>query len=625
MMITAVHKEITDASQQLTIANEIQELQLQQIHGLDIALAAAAAGSADTPDFFAVLLRSLSKALTAEHVAISLVNQNVTQATTHTYLADEKLQENFSYTLASTPCNDAFQQDFCFIPEKVQASYPNDAFLQETGVESYVGIVIRDINGLPIGILNAFSINKQEDKPQVKSLMRIFSERIAGEIRRAEDQEKIFNLAFFDPLTQLPNRRFLQERLKIITTQSKRTGHYCAILFIDLDNFKFLNDSLGHQVGDQLLEQVAERIRNVIRNTDLAARLGGDEFVVVFDNLSHNAELAAIEAKKRAEELHAFISLPYPLLNTVYYCTISMGVNIFCGTQRSIDDLLRHADLAMYQAKDSGRNAIRFFDPVMQSQMELRASTENDLRSAIEADDQLIPYYQVQVNKNGEAIGAELLLRWQHPEKGMISPADFIPIAEQTGLIIPIGRKVLQMACDQLIKWKEKPGFSHLKLAVNVSPIQFNQNDFVHEIISFITNNRINAELLTLEITEGSLLQNMDASINKMLAIKAYKIGFAMDDFGIGYSSLSYLKKLPLNQLKIDQSFVRDISTDANDRVIVRTIIAMADNLELDVLAEGVETLEQKNYLIENGCQKFQGYYFGRPVNIHEFEKYFRV
>jgi diguanylate cyclase (GGDEF)-like protein len=552
---------------------------------------------------------------------ISLVNENMTQATTHTYLVDGRLQDNFSYSITETPCHDVIQENFCFIPENVQALYPDDLILRHANIESYAGIIIKNITGSAIGILIAISKNKLEPKPQINALMRIFSERIAGEMRRAEDQEKIFNLAFFDPLTQLPNRRFLQERLKIITTQSKRTGQSCAILFIDLDNFKFLNDSRGHHVGDQLLTLVSERIRNVIRSTDLAARLGGDEFVVIFDNLSANTESAAIEAKKRAEELHAFISLPYPLLQTVYHCTISMGVNIFCGTERSIDDLLRHADLAMYQAKDSGRNAIRFFDPQMQLQMELRASIENDLRVAIEVDNQLLPYYQIQVHQSGEAIGAELLLRWQHPTKGMISPADFIPIAEQTGLIIPMGRKVLQMACDQLIKWKDKPGFNQLKLAVNVSPIQFNQNEFVHEIISFITNNRINAELLTLEITEGSLLQNMDASINKMLAIKAHKIGFAMDDFGIGYSSLSYLKKLPLNQLKIDQSFVRDISTDPNDRVIVRTIIAMAQNLELESLAEGVETLEQKNYLIENGCKKFQGYYFGRPAPIKEFEE----
>jgi diguanylate cyclase (GGDEF)-like protein len=621
MMITAAHKEIIDTSQKLFAANEKQKLQLQEIQGLDAALAAAAADSANTEDFFATLLRSLSKNTGAAHVKISLVNYNLTQATTHTYLIDGRTQTNFTYMLKHTPCADVLEQDFCFISANAQTLYPKDDLIEEFKIQSYVGIAIKNIEGNPIGILSISSTQPIQPKPQINSLMRIFSERIAGEIRRAEDQEKIFNLAFFDPLTHLPNRRFLQERLNLIAAQSERNKHYCAILFIDLDNFKFLNDSRGHHVGDQLLALVGERIHTTIRNTDMAARLGGDEFVVVFDNLNTDMELAAVETKKRAEELHSLISLPYALSQTHYHCTISMGVNIFRGTQGSIDDLLRHADLAMYQAKDSGRNAIRFFDPQMQSQMERRASIEHDLRIAIEVNDQLIPYYQIQVNHTGAVIGAELLLRWIHPNKGMVSPGDFIPIAEQTGLIVPLGRKVLKMACVQLVKWKTQPEFTRLKLAVNVSPIQFNQSDFVHDINALILENDIDTQLLTLELTEGSLLQNVESSVEKMHAIRLQKIGFSMDDFGIGYSSLSYLKKLPLNQLKIDQSFVRDISTDPNDRVIVRTIIAMAQNLELEVLAEGVETLEQKNYLLENGCQKFQGYYFGRPVPIKEFEE----
>ncbi len=621
MMITSAHKEILDTSQQLSIANEKQKLQLQEIQGLDAALAAAAADSANTEDFFATLLRSLSKNTGAEHAKISLVNYNLSHATTHTYLIDDKLQTNFTYMLKHTPCADVLERDFCFIPDKAQTLYPKDDLIEEYKIQSYVGIAIKNIEGKPIGILSVASTGPLLPKPQTNSLMRIFSERIAGEIRRAEDQEKIFNLAFFDPLTHLPNRRFLQERLNLIAAQSERTKHYCAILFIDLDNFKLLNDSRGHHVGDQLLALVGERIHTTIRNTDMAARLGGDEFVVVFDNLNTDIELAAVEAKKRAEELHSLISLPYALSKTHYHCTISMGVNLFRGSHGSIDDLLRHADLAMYQAKDSGRNTIRFFDPQMQAQMERRATIEYDLRIALDAHDQLIPYYQIQVNHTGTVIGAELLLRWIHPDKGMISPGDFIPVAEQTGLIIPLGRKVLRMACIQLVNWKNKPAFRDLKLAVNVSPIQFNQHDFVHEINSLIAENDIDTQLLTLELTEGSLLQNVETSVGKMHAIRLQKIGFSMDDFGIGYSSLSYLKKLPLNQLKIDQSFVRDISTDPNDRVIVKTIIAMAQNLELDVLAEGVETLEQKKYLLENGCQKFQGYYFGRPVPIHEFEE----
>lgn len=621
MMITAAHKEIIDTSKQLIAANTMQQLQLQQIQGMDNVLAAAAANSANTTDFFATLLKSLGKTLNAEHLVISLVDNSFTHATTHTYLINGESQENFSYLLVDTPCYDVIQKEFCFIPENVQTLYPNDELLKIANLESYVGIVIKNTTDTAIGILIALSQHKIQPTPQIHALMRIFSERIAGEIRRSEDQEKIFNLAFFDPLTHLPNRRFLQERLSLITAQSERSGHCCAILFIDIDNFKFLNDSRGHHIGDQLLTLVAERIHTTIRSTDLAARLGGDEFVVVFDNLNSDIEMAALEATKRAEELHSLISLPYVLSKSQYHCTISMGVNIFCGTQRTTDDLLRHADLAMYQAKDNGRNTIRFFDPKMQLQMELRASIEYDLRLAIEAEDQLIPYYQIQIDNTGAAIGAELLLRWQHPTKGMISPADFIPIAEQTGLIIPIGQKVLQMACEQLFLWQSTPGFRRMKLAVNVSPIQFNQNEFVAEVVSFIAENKIDPELLTLELTEGSLLQNVEASVKKMQSIQEYQIGFSMDDFGIGYSSLSYLKKLPLNQLKIDQSFVRDISTDPNDRVIVKTIIAMAKNLELEVLAEGVETLEQKKYLLENGCEKFQGFYFGRPVPIHEFEQ----
>ncbi len=621
LMITAAYREIAETSHQLQTVSKTQEIQQQQLRGLDLALAAVAADSADTPDFYPSLLKSLGDALNAEYLAISLVNENFTKATTHTFLIDGEVQPNITYDLANTPCQEVIEKNFCFVPQDARSLYPKDEMLQQAKIESYLGIIIKNISGSSIGILIALSQHKIDDQPQINLLMRIFSERIAGELRRAEDQEKIFNLAFFDPLTALPNRRLLQDRLKLITEQSERTHQFSAILFIDIDHFKFLNDSRGHHIGDQLLTLVAERIRNTIRSTDIAARLGGDEFVVIFDNLGINAEQAAQEAGKRAEELHQLINLPYTLLDTVHYCTISIGVNLFCGTQISIDDLLRHADLAMYKAKDSGRNSIRFFDPQMQSQMELRASIETDLRSALESSEQLIPYYQIQVNHQGKALGAELLLRWQHPQKGMISPMDFIPIAEQTGLIIPIGRKVLHMACKQLALWHMQTGFENLKLAINVSPIQFNQQEFIQDVLAAIAEYAIDPQQLILELTEGSLLQNMDASIAKMQALKSCKIGFAMDDFGIGYSSLSYLKKLPLNQLKIDQSFVRDISIDPNDRVIVRTIIAMAKNMELDVLAEGVETPEQKQYLIDNGCEKFQGYYFARPLPLAEFEQ----
>jgi len=590
--------------------------------GLDLALTAAAADAASAPDFFVTILTALADAIGAQQAIISLINNdNPAEATTHTYLINGQVQPNISYALEDTPCHDVMEENFCFMSTGAQQRYPRDKLLIQYNIDSYLGVGIKNAQGKPTGILVLLAEHPLPISPQISSLLLIFADRIGGELRRAQDQEKIFNLAFFDPLTRLPNRRMLQDRLKLLTAQSARTDQHGALLFIDIDHFKLLNDTRGHHIGDQLLVQVAERISSIIRATDLAARLGGDEFVVVFDNLGDNAEVAAQEAKKRAEELHDLINLPYPLQQSVFHCTISIGVNLFKGQTRSIDDLLRHADVAMYQAKDSGRNAIRFFDPNMQSHLEKRAAIEADLRTAYESKHQLIPYYQVQIDNHGKAIGAELLLRWQHPVNGMISPADFIPVAEQTGLIVAIGRHVIRQACEQLRQWSQQPKFAALSIAVNVSPIQFNQAHFVDDVLNIVKDSNINTRLLKLELTESSLLKNVDQSIEKMQQLQNNGIGFSMDDFGIGYSSLSYLKRLPLDQLKIDQTFVRDIAIDPNDAIIARTIIAMAQNMNLQVIAEGVETEAQKSFLEQNGCSMFQGYFFGRPVAIEEFER----
>lgn len=588
---------------------------------LDAALRTAATDSADAPDFFDTLLKSLSDAIGAEHVMISINDaSNINTAHTHTYVSNGERKNNFTYTITATPCIDILRDNICFIAEGASVSHPNNIIFQGHVIERLLGVAIKNAEGLAIGSLIALAEQPRPISAQAQSLMLIFAERISGELRRANDQEKIFNLAFFDPLTHLPNRRMMLDRLKLITAQSARSGHHAALLFIDLDHFKLLNDTRGHHIGDQLLIQVAERINNFIRSTDLAVRLGGDEFVVVFDNLSPDAELAAIEAKSRAEQLHELINLPYPLQQTVFHCTISIGVNLFNSQSTSIDDLLRHADVAMYQAKDSGRNAIRFFDPHMQSRLELRATIETDLRKAYEQANQLLPYYQIQVDSNGRALGAELLLRWQHPTKGWIPPSDFIPVAEQTGLIVGIGKDVIKFACTQINAWSDHPDYCKLTISVNVSPVQFNQASFVDDVLKIVRESGINPERLKLELTESSLLKNVDQSIEKMQELQAEGIAFAMDDFGIGYSSLSYLKRLPLYQLKIDQSFVRDITIDPNDAIIVCTIIAMAKNMNLNVLAEGVETKEQKNFLELNGCPVFQGYYFGRPVPLAQFE-----
>lgn len=592
---------------------------------LDAALRTAAIDSASAPDFFETLLKSLGDAIGAEHVMISINDpHNNNEANTHTYLYKGERKANFNYICENTPNKDILRDNTCFIATGASRFYPSAPIFGQSNIESLLGVAIKNTEGNIIGSLIALAETPRPISAQAQSLMLIFAERIAGELRRATDQEKIFNLAFFDPLTRLPNRRMMLDRLKLITAQSERTGDHAALLFIDLDHFKLLNDTRGHHIGDQLLIQVAERINNFIRSTDLAVRLGGDEFVVVFDHLSTDAELAAIEAKTRAEQLHELINLPYPLQQTVFHCTISIGVNLFNSQSTSIDDLLRHADVAMYQAKDSGRNAIRFFDPHMQSRLEARATIESDLRKAYELDNQLTPYYQIQVDSNGRALGAELLLRWKHPTKGMIPPSDFIPVAEQTGLILGIGKDVIKYACAQINVWSQHELYSKLTISVNVSPVQFNQSHFVDDVLNIVRDSKINPQLLKLELTESSLLKNVDQSIEKMQELQAQGIAFAMDDFGIGYSSLSYLKRLPLYQLKIDQSFVRDITIDPNDAIIVCTIIAMAKNMNLNVLAEGVETKEQKEFLELNGCPMFQGYYFGHPVPIAEFEQQLR-
>lgn len=589
--------------------------------GLDIALAAAAADAASTSNFFVSILSALTTAIRAQHAFISLVDPDHPEnATTHTYLKNNERQSNFCYPLINAPCSEVISHHFCYAPSNAQGEFPDNPFISHENIESYLGVSIRDNAGRAIGILMVMSEQSMVCSAQLRSLLLIFSDRISGELQRARDQEQIHNLAFFDPLTRLPNRRLLIDQLRAMAVQSARHNQYCALLFIDIDHFKLLNDTRGHHVGDQLLVLIAERIAQIVQPGDVSARLGGDEFIVALTDLGCHREEAEPLAQHRAEELHNLLSLPYALSHSIYHCALSIGVNLFKGDQHSIDDLLRHADVAMYQAKDSGRNAIRFFDPMMQSRLELRAATESDLRVAYESNDQLMPYYQIQVNKQGDPIGAELLLRWKHPKKGFISPATFIPIAEKTGLIVHIGRYVIRQACAQLQKWAAHVDFKHLSIAVNVSPIQFNQPYFVEDIQQIVALYQINPQLLKLELTESSLLKNVDQSILKMQQLRELGIGFSMDDFGTGYSSLSYLKRLPLGQLKIDQAFVRDIATDHSDAVIVRTIISMAQHMNLQVIAEGVETDEQRQFLERNGCAFFQGYLFGKPAPIDEFE-----
>lgn len=433
--------------------------------------------------------------------------------------------------------------------------------------------------------------------------------------------DKIEHLAYYDALTNLPNRALLIDRLKQALISCSRSNCYGALLFIDIDNFKVLNDTLGHDIGDLLLTEIAKRLKTCVREMDNVARFGGDEFVVMLENLSSLESEAAFITTKITEKILDSLKLHYNLGEHEYKSTASIGITLFLDPEMSVKELLKRADLAMYQAKTIGRNTYSFFDPKMESEMAARVSLESDLRLSIDKQ-QLSLHYQPQIGSDGLVIGAEALLRWHHPERGFVTPALFIPIAEDTRLILPIGLWVLETACAQLACWNNTPVFSNLTLAVNVSVYQFRQTDFVDQVINVVDKSGINPTKLKLELTESLFADNTDDIIKKMYQLKAKGIGFSLDDFGTGYSSLSYLKKMPLNQLKIDQSFVRDILDDPNDASIAQMIIGLARSLSLEVIAEGVESEEQKQYLFEMGCKLYQGFFFSKPLSINEFERF---
>lgn len=431
------------------------------------------------------------------------------------------------------------------------------------------------------------------------------------------------SLSTTDPLTRLPNRRLLMERLHQALAARMRNGQTGALLFIDIDNFKNLNDTLGHDMGDLMLQQVAKRLEYCVREGDTIARIGGDEFVVMLEDLSRVPLEAAAQTEAVGEKIRDTLNQPYQLGTYEYLSSPSIGATLFNDDSQTVEELLKQTDIAMYQAKKAGRNTLRFFDPQMQSAIDARSVLEVELRKAIEKE-QFRLYYQIKVDSSCQPYGAEGLIRWMHPVRGLVDPDAFIPLAEETGLIRPIGQWVLETACAQLRAWQANPLTQKLILSVNVSAKQFHQADFVEQVKSALARHAVAPNLLKLELTEGMLLENVDEIVSTMNALNALGVRFSLDDFGTGYSSLQYLKQLPLDQLKIDRSFVRDLADDHSDKAIVRTIIAMAQSLNLDVIAEGVETEAQLSLLQSKGCSNFQGFLFGTPVPIEQFELLFK-
>ncbi|MBY0577218.1 MAG: EAL domain-containing protein [Gallionellaceae bacterium] len=436
---------------------------------------------------------------------------------------------------------------------------------------------------------------------------------------RKRSEADIHNLSFYDPLTQLPNRRMLMDHLyQALVAGAGATG-YGALLFIGLDNFKIINDTKGHIVGDFILLRVSSRLTDCAGKGNTTVRMGGDEFAVLLGNLGNELAQAEAQARLAAEKILDAINQPYGLQGHEYHVTASIGVSLHRERELSAEELLKRADTAMHQAKQSGRNTLRFFEASMQDALEERMALESGLRTALQQQ-QFRLHYQMQIDHNGRIHGAEVLLRWIHPLRGMIPPIKFIPLAEESGLILPIGQWVLETACQQIKIWEANPKTRDLQLAVNVSAKQFHQPGFIDHVKEALGKTAITPSRLKLELTESMVLDDVGDTIAKMHALKQIGVRFSMDDFGTGYSSLAYLSQLPLDQLKIDQSFVRNIGTKPTDAVIVQTIVGMAGNLGMEVIAEGVETQAQRDFLAGVGCTLYQGYLFSKPVPIAEFE-----
>ena len=494
------------------------------------------------------------------------------------------------------------------------------------GYASSAAIPLMDA-GAPLGALTIYSSEVGAFGDEEVSLLTEFAEdlgygiaslRVQAERKKAE--KEIEHLAYYDPLTELPNRRLFLDRLQHALAGCARSGRKGALLFIGLDNFKILNETAGREIGDQLLIEVSRRIGHCVRNGDTAARLGGDEFVVLLEELDAGAPEAAAQAQEIGERLLAALNQPYLVAGGLHHSTPSIGVTLFIDAVDSLDELLKQADIAMYQAKSAGGNALRFFDPAMQAALAAKAVLESALRLAIR-DRQFILYYQPQVSGGGEIIGAEALLRWRHPERGMVPPGEFIPLAEETGLILPIGQWVLEAACSRLKDWASDPRTGALQLAINVSARQFRQADFVDTVRRALESAGAPAAKLKLELTESLIIDDIEGTIEKMRALKKLGVGFSLDDFGTGYSSLSYLTRLPLDQVKIDRSFVRKLPDSANDAAVVVTIITLAKTLGIAVIAEGVETEAQRQFLERHRCPAYQGFLFSKPVDIADFER----
>ncbi len=524
---------------------------------------------------------------------------------------------DFDYPLNGTPCEKVIHQGATLYPQGVQSLFPSDQNLTILDIQGYAGVPICNREGDLIGVIWVISRNPMFLQPDWADVMSIIAARVSAEIERMRAMDQLEYQARYDALTELPNRRLLLERLNQVQSTCRRHNRYGAVLFMDLDHFKTINDALGHKAGDLLLQEVASRLKLQIRDEDTASRLGGDEFVVLFSELGSDTAKASKQARQGARKILRALSKPYNIQGNELHITPSMGVVIFPMDSEDADDILKFADTAMYRAKESGRNTIRFFLPDMQETVEQQVQLQNDLRHALQ-EHQFLLFYQPQIDSDNNLIGAEALLRWFHPHQGVVAPKTLIDTAEESGLILSLSEWILTQALQQCQYWTRKTNQLQ-RIAVNISPVHFHQVGFADQIIQILEQTGLQPECLTLEIHESTLVENFEETYEKVVKLKQLGVRFAIDCFGIGYASLANLRRLPVEQIKIDRSFVRDIATDPKDTQLVETFLTMAQLMGIEVVAVGVETEEQLRFLQDKGCKIFQGFYFSRPLTANQY------
>jgi diguanylate cyclase (GGDEF)-like protein/PAS domain S-box-containing protein len=568
-------------------------------------------------DFFKHIAQELCHWFEADSASIGELQGTFRIKALATIVKNRSISE-FDYALAGTPSDNVIKEGSQLYPQGVQDLFPRDENLVLLQAQGYAGTPIKDLSGGVIGIVWVSSSKPLFLEHDWVHLMDIIAARVSAEIERMRAMEKLEHQATYDSLTELPNRRLLLDRLSQARARCLRHNHRGAVMFMDLDHFKIINDSLGHNIGDLLLREVANRLTGQIRDEDTASRLGGDEFVVLFSELSGNPQLAAQQAQQGAYKILKTLSEPYTISGNELHITPSIGIVIFPMNNETADDILKFADTAMYRAKDAGRNTIRFFLPGMQQAAEAHLRLQHDLRMAI-TNNQLYLNFQPQYDIEEQLISAEALLRWQHPKQGVIKPRIIIPAAEESGQILPISEWILRQAFLLSKPWmQDHKGLK--RVAVNINAAHFHQVGFADQVKAILKEAAFDPKQLTLEIHENTLSENIDEAKKKIIALKELGVRFSIDSFGIGYASLAYLRRLPLDELKIHRSFVRDVTSDPKDAKLVSTIISMAHQMEIEAIAVGVETEAQLKFLRDNGCRLFQGYYFERPMPPEVFE-----